>query len=42
MRRTDRAAPGGSPKTRSGYPLTILRKEADGCWQLARDANLPA
>lgn len=25
---------------RSGYTLTILRKEADGRWRLARDANL--
>jgi len=34
--------PGGSPTTRSGYTLTILRKEADGNWRLARDANLLA
>jgi uncharacterized protein (TIGR02246 family) len=34
--------PGGSPTTRSGYTLTILRKEADGRWLLARDANLLA
>jgi uncharacterized protein (TIGR02246 family) len=34
--------PGGSPTTRSGYTLTILRKEPDGCWRLARDANLLA
>lgn len=32
--------PGGPPKTRSGYTLTILRKEPDGKWRLARDANL--
>jgi len=32
--------PGGAPTTRSGYTLTILRKEADGNWRLARDANL--
>ena len=32
--------PGGSPKTRSGYALTVLRKEPDGTWRLARDANL--
>ncbi len=25
---------------RSGYTLTILRKEPDGRWRLARDANL--
>jgi ketosteroid isomerase-like protein len=24
---------------RSGYMLTILRKERDGRWRLARDAN---
>ena len=33
-------APGGSRKTRSGYTLTILRKERDGKWRLTRDANL--
>lgn len=32
--------PGGAPLRRSGYTLTILRKEADGQWRLARDANL--
>jgi uncharacterized protein (TIGR02246 family) len=32
--------PGGSPTTRSGYTLTILRKEPDGKWRLTRDANL--
>jgi uncharacterized protein (TIGR02246 family) len=31
---------GGAPVRRSGYSLTILRKEADGKWRLARDANL--
>ncbi|MGE0211054.1 MAG: SgcJ/EcaC family oxidoreductase [Parvibaculaceae bacterium] len=31
--------PGGTPVRRSGYTLTILRKD-DGRWQLARDANL--
>ena len=31
---------GGAPMRRSGYMLTILRKEADGKWRLARDANL--
>ena len=30
---------GGAPVTRSGWTLTILRKE-DGRWRLARDANL--
>jgi uncharacterized protein (TIGR02246 family) len=32
--------PGGAPVRRSGYTLTILRKEADGRWRLIRDANL--
>jgi uncharacterized protein (TIGR02246 family) len=31
---------GGTPVRRSGYTLTILRKESDGRWRLARDANL--
>lgn len=34
--------PGGTPARRSGYTLTILRKERDGRWRLARDANLLA
>jgi uncharacterized protein (TIGR02246 family) len=32
--------PGASPVRRSGYTLTILRKQPDGRWLLARDANL--
>jgi len=32
--------PGGATTRRSGYTLTILRKEPDGKWVLARDANL--
>ncbi len=32
--------PGGATMHRAGYTLTILRKEADGQWRLARDANL--
>lgn len=32
--------PGGAVIRRSGYTLTILRKERDGRWRLARDANL--
>ena len=31
--------PGGEPPRRAGYTLTILRKEADGRWRLARDAK---
>jgi uncharacterized protein (TIGR02246 family) len=30
----------GDPTRRSGYSLTLFRKEADGRWRLARDANL--
>lgn len=32
--------PGGAVMRRSGYTLTILRKERDGRWRLVRDANL--
>jgi uncharacterized protein (TIGR02246 family) len=32
--------PHGAPVRRSGYTLTILRKQPDGRWRLARDANL--
>jgi len=32
----------GAAMRRSGYTLTILRKEPDGRWVLARDANLLA
>ncbi|WP_246679552.1 SgcJ/EcaC family oxidoreductase [Mesorhizobium sp. B2-3-5] len=34
-------SPDGSAH-RSGYTLTLLRKEKDGQWRLARDANLLA
>ena len=30
----------GTPVHRGGYTLTILRKQEDGRWVLARDANL--
>jgi uncharacterized protein (TIGR02246 family) len=30
----------GAPVHRAGYTLTILRKDEDGRWVLARDANL--
>lgn len=30
----------GDPVRRSGYTLTLFRKEDDGRWRLARDANL--
>lgn len=32
--------PDGKNVRRSGYTLTLLRKEADGHWRLMRDANL--
>jgi uncharacterized protein (TIGR02246 family) len=31
---------GGKATVRSGSALSILRKQPDGCWVLARDANL--
>ena len=31
---------GGSPTRRSGYALTILRKEPDNRWVVIRDANM--
>ena len=34
------AQPGRDAVRRSGYTLTIMRKEVDGSWRLARDANL--
>ncbi len=35
------ASPASGPSVRrSGYTLTIFRKESDGQWRLARDANL--
>jgi len=34
--------PNGRPVRRSGYTLTILRKNPNGCWVVARDANLLA
>jgi len=34
--------PGGQSVRRSGYTLSVLRKDADGRWRLARDANLLA
>jgi uncharacterized protein (TIGR02246 family) len=32
--------PSGNSVKRAGYTLTILRKQPDGRWLLARDANL--
>jgi len=36
----DLKIPDGGQAHRAGYTLTLLRKEADGQWRLARDANL--
>jgi uncharacterized protein (TIGR02246 family) len=33
---------GGAPLRRTGHTLSILRKEPDGRWLVARDANLLA
>lgn len=33
-------SPGQAPKRMSGYAMSVLRKEADGRWRIARDANL--
>jgi uncharacterized protein (TIGR02246 family) len=33
-------SPGQAPKRMSGYAMSILRKEGDGRWRIARDANL--
>jgi len=33
-------SPGANPITHSGHVLTILRKNQDGNWVIARDANL--
>ena len=32
--------PNGQPMKRSGYTLTIFRKQTDGNWVITRDANL--
>jgi ketosteroid isomerase-like protein len=34
--------PGGASARRSGYTLSILRKESYGRWRVAREANLLA
>jgi uncharacterized protein (TIGR02246 family) len=40
--RVELTSPGQAPKRMSGYAVSILRKEADGRWRIARDANLVA
>jgi uncharacterized protein (TIGR02246 family) len=32
--------PDQAPRRMSGYAMTVLRKDADGRWRVARDANL--
>ncbi len=39
---TGGGTPGGQPIRRAGYTFTIFRREPDGKWRLARDANLLA
>jgi uncharacterized protein (TIGR02246 family) len=38
--RVELTSPGKAPRRMSGYAMSILRKEADGRWRIARDANL--
>jgi uncharacterized protein (TIGR02246 family) len=33
-------SPGQTPKRMSGYAMSVLRKDPDGRWRIARDANL--
>jgi uncharacterized protein (TIGR02246 family) len=33
-------SPGQAPRRMSGYAMSVLRKETDGRWRIARDANL--
>jgi uncharacterized protein (TIGR02246 family) len=40
--RGELTSPGQAPKRMSGYAMSVLRKEADGRWRIARDANLVA
>jgi uncharacterized protein (TIGR02246 family) len=38
--RVELSSPGQAPKRMSGFTMSVLRKEADGRWRIARDANL--
>ncbi len=38
--RVELTSPGQTQKRVSGYAMSVLRKEADGRWRIARDANL--
>jgi uncharacterized protein (TIGR02246 family) len=33
-------APGAAPQVRRGPVLSVYRREADGAWRIARDANM--
>jgi uncharacterized protein (TIGR02246 family) len=38
--RVELTSSGQAPKRVSGYAMSVLRKQADGRWRIARDANL--
>ena len=38
--RVELSSPGQPARRMSGYAMSVLRKEADGRWRIARDANL--
>ena len=38
--RVELSVPGQPARRMSGYAMSVLRKEADGRWRIARDANL--
>ena len=38
--RVELTSPGQAPKRMPGYAMSVLQKEADGRWRIARDANL--
>ena len=38
--RVELTSPGQAPKRMSGYAMSVLRKDDDGRWRIARDANL--
>jgi uncharacterized protein (TIGR02246 family) len=40
--RIELTSPGQAPRRMSGYAMSILRKETNGRWRIARDANLVA
>ena len=40
--RVEITPPGQEPRRMSGYAMSILRKDDDGRWRIARDANLVA